>query len=69
MNTCPFRTESCGLSCPCAKCRGVSSQAAHVLVRFDAQGRHRGRFSKEESARYEGRRGGYWQRQGAYGWA
>jgi hypothetical protein len=65
MNTCQFRTEACSLSCPCPKCREVAIHAAHVLVRFDSQGRLRGRRGKNEATHYHGNRGGYWGMQAA----
>ena len=41
MKDCPYRTEGCGLSRPCHKCRMDSIRKAHVLVRFDSRGTRR----------------------------
>lgn len=59
-NTCVFRTESCSLSCPCSKCRDVSSHAAHALIRFGARGFKGGRYSKAAPVSYQRHREGYW---------
>lgn len=65
MYTCPFRTKACTLSTPCAKCRQVSTHAAHVLVRFEARGTHGGRSGKEGRPPYQSKHGGYWERTAA----
>jgi hypothetical protein len=62
MNTCPFRTNACSESCPCSKCRAVAVRAAHVLVRFNSQGKRRARrYRTEVRTHYQTKSGGYWQ--------